>query len=154
MARSADPTQAAGVGSLRRGQEQRGSGEKGRANLPWMSSLQTDRTVGPRPGGCLLSSSPGLERQGAGGWQWGSGDLSDAPSVAGSSQWSWETRVHKTQGRSREDSHTLDHRSPWKQKHSIHATQAGIKQAQEGIAGRVRETRPGILETAECTPLA
>ena len=71
--------------------------------------------------------SPRLERQGAGGRQWGSGDLPDTPSVAGSSQWSRETRVHKTQGCSLEDSHTVDHRSPWKQKHSIHATQPGIK---------------------------
>lgn len=58
MARSADPTQTAGVGSLRRVQEQRGSGEKGRADLPWTLSLQTDRTVGPRPEGCLLAWLP------------------------------------------------------------------------------------------------
>lgn len=112
---------------------------------------------GPGQGAASSQGSPGLQRQGAEGWQWGSGDLSDAPSVAGSSQWSRETRVHRTQGCSREDNHTLDHRSPWKQKHSIHAAQAGIKQAQEGTAGRgqgARETRPGILETAACTSLA
>ena len=53
---------------------------------------------GPGQGAASSQGSPGLQRQGAEGWQWGSGDLSDAPSVAGSSQWSRETRVHRTQG--------------------------------------------------------